>query len=115
MAEIPYAVERDRSYYRRREIIEASALLRCVLDRNDHLDFVPKPGRYPLIVSPIIKDVKLNRVLVDGGSPLNILFLKTFDQGLGVSYQHSGWLPDGGVNLWDLAARSARRYLPFSP
>jgi ATP-dependent helicase/nuclease subunit A len=36
-AGIPYAVERDRGYYRRREIIEASALLRCVLDRNDHL------------------------------------------------------------------------------
>jgi hypothetical protein len=35
---------------------------------------------YPLIVCPIFKDVKLNRVLVDGGSSLNILFLKTFDQ-----------------------------------
>jgi hypothetical protein len=41
---------------------------------------VPKSGRYPLIVSPIVKDVKLNQVLVDGGSSLNILFLKTFDQ-----------------------------------
>jgi hypothetical protein len=49
-------------------------------DRSDHLDFVPKPGQYPLIVSPIVKDVKLNRVLVDGGSSLNIMFLKTFDQ-----------------------------------
>jgi hypothetical protein len=29
-------------------------------DRSDHLDFVPKTGRYPIIVSPIIKDVKLN-------------------------------------------------------
>jgi hypothetical protein len=48
-------------------------------DRNDHLDFVPKMGRYPLIVCPIIKNVKLNRVLVDGGSSLNIFFLKTFD------------------------------------
>jgi hypothetical protein len=47
---------------------------------SDHSDFVPKPGRYPLIISPITKDVKLNRVLVDGGSSLNILFLKTFDQ-----------------------------------
>jgi hypothetical protein len=47
-------------------------------DHNDHLDFVPKPGWYPLIVSPIIKDVKLNRVVIDGGSSLNILFLKTF-------------------------------------
>jgi hypothetical protein len=34
-------------------------------DHGDHPDFVPKPGQYPLIVSPIIKDVKLNRVLVD--------------------------------------------------
>jgi hypothetical protein len=26
-----------------------------------------------------VKDVELNRVLVDGGSSLNLLFLKTFD------------------------------------
>jgi hypothetical protein len=50
-----------------------------IFDRNDHPDFVPKPGRYPLIVSPIVKEVKLNRVLDDRGSSLNILFLKTFD------------------------------------
>jgi hypothetical protein len=48
-------------------------------DCNNHPDFVPKPGRYPLIVSPIVKDVNLNRFLVDGGSSLNILFLKTYD------------------------------------
>jgi hypothetical protein len=45
-------------------------------DRNDHPNFIPKPGWYPLIVCPIVKNVKLNRVLID----LNILFLKTFDQ-----------------------------------
>jgi hypothetical protein len=49
-------------------------------DCSDHLDIVLKTGRYPLIVSLIVKDVKLNRVLVDGGSSLNTLFLKTFDQ-----------------------------------
>jgi hypothetical protein len=49
-------------------------------DRSDHPAFVPKPEQYPLIVSPIVKDVKLNRVLIDGGSTLTILFLKTFDQ-----------------------------------
>jgi hypothetical protein len=27
---------------------------------SDHPDFIPKPGRYPLIVSLIVKDVKLN-------------------------------------------------------
>jgi hypothetical protein len=46
---------------------------------SDHLDFVPKLGWYSLIVSPIVRDVKLNQVLVDGGSSLNILFLKTFN------------------------------------
>jgi hypothetical protein len=49
-------------------------------NHSDYPDFVPKPGQYPLIVSPIVKDVKLNRVLVNGGSSLNILFLKAFDQ-----------------------------------
>jgi hypothetical protein len=32
-------------------------------DHSDHPDFVPKLGRYPLNVSPIIKDVKLNQVI----------------------------------------------------
>jgi hypothetical protein len=50
------------------------------LDRSDHPDFVLKPGRYPLIVYPIIKDVKLNWIPINRGSSLNILFLKTFDQ-----------------------------------
>jgi hypothetical protein len=48
-------------------------------DYSDHPDFIPKLGQYPLILSPIIKDVKLNRVLSDGGCSVNILFLKTFD------------------------------------
>ncbi|MGD1146875.1 MAG: UvrD-helicase domain-containing protein [Thermoanaerobaculaceae bacterium] len=39
-AGVPYTVERDRSYYRRREIIEAAALVRIVLDPGDHLALV---------------------------------------------------------------------------
>jgi len=39
-AGIPHGVEGDRSYYQRREIIEAAALVRCVLDPNDHLALV---------------------------------------------------------------------------
>jgi len=39
-AGVPYLVERDRSYYRRREIIEAAALVRAVLDPGDHLALV---------------------------------------------------------------------------
>src|SRR3989304_8080673 len=37
---VPYLVERDRSYYRRREVIEAAALVRTVLDPGDHLALV---------------------------------------------------------------------------
>jgi ATP-dependent helicase/nuclease subunit A len=36
-AEIPFVVARDRNYYRRREVIEAAALVRCILDPHDHL------------------------------------------------------------------------------
>jgi hypothetical protein len=28
--------------------------------RSDHTDFFPRPGQFPLIVCPIIKDEKLN-------------------------------------------------------
>ncbi len=37
---IPFAVDRDRIYYRRREVLEAAALLRSVLDPNDQLALV---------------------------------------------------------------------------
>jgi hypothetical protein len=67
-------------------------------DRSDHPNFIPKLGWYPVIVYPIVKDVKLNRVLVDGGSSLNILFLKTFDQmGLYRSLLHPSWTPFCGI------------------
>jgi hypothetical protein len=56
------------------------SMIPITFDRSDHPDYVPTPGRYPLIVCPIIKDVKLNRVFIDEGSSLNILFLNTFDQ-----------------------------------
>jgi hypothetical protein len=50
-----------------------------------------KPG---VTVSPIVKDVKLNRVLIDGGRSLNIMFLKTFNQmGLSRSLLHPSWTP----------------------
>jgi hypothetical protein len=63
-------------------------------DRSDNPNFVPKLRQYPLIVSPIVKHIKLNRVLIDGGSSLNILFLKTFDQmGLSRSLLCPSWAP----------------------
>ncbi|MEN8180954.1 MAG: UvrD-helicase domain-containing protein [Myxococcota bacterium] len=39
-AGVPSVVERDRSYHRRREIVDASALVRTLLDPNDHVALV---------------------------------------------------------------------------
>ena len=36
-ARVPFVVGRDKHYYRRREVIEAAALVRTVLDPGDHL------------------------------------------------------------------------------
>jgi hypothetical protein len=70
-------------------------------DRSDHLDFIPKPGQHPLVVCPIVKDVKLNRVLVYGSNSLNKLLLKTFDQmGLSRSLLCPSWAPFDG-SPWD--------------
>jgi hypothetical protein len=67
-------------------------------DCSDHPNFVPNPGRYPLIICPTIKNVKLNRVIIVGGSSLNILFLKAFDQmGLSRSLFHTSQVPFHGI------------------
>jgi len=39
-ADIPFVVEKDRSFYRRREVVDAVALVRAVLDPADGLAFV---------------------------------------------------------------------------
>jgi hypothetical protein len=46
-------------------------------DQDDHPDYIPNPGRYPLVVDPIIGNIRLSKVLMDGGSSLNIIFAET--------------------------------------
>jgi hypothetical protein len=48
-------------------------------DQGDHPDFVPSPGRYPLVVDPIIGNVRLYKVLMDRGSSLNIIYTETLE------------------------------------
>lgn len=50
-AGIPFAVGRDKQYYRRREIIEATALVRAVLDPGDHLALLTLL-RSPMVAVP---------------------------------------------------------------
>jgi hypothetical protein len=46
-------------------------------DQGDHPDCVPSPGRYPLIVDPVIGNARLTKVLMDGGNSLNIIYAET--------------------------------------
>jgi hypothetical protein len=56
-------------------------------NHDDHPDYVPNPGIYPLIVDPIIANTRLTKVLMDGGSSLNIIYVQTLDL-LGVARTH---------------------------
>jgi hypothetical protein len=46
-------------------------------DQGDHPDCVSSPGKYPLVVDPVIGNTRLTKVLMDGGSNLNIIYAET--------------------------------------
>jgi hypothetical protein len=46
-------------------------------EQGDHPDRVPSPGKYLLVVDPVVGNVKLTKVLMDGGSSLNIIYVDT--------------------------------------
>jgi hypothetical protein len=67
-------------------------------DQGDHPDFVPSPGRYPLVVDPIISNVRLSKVLIDGGSSLNIIYAETLELlGVDRSEIRAGAAPFHGI------------------
>ena len=45
-------------------------------DQTDHLESVLEPGRYPLVVDPIVGMKRLTKVLIDGGNSLNIMYVE---------------------------------------
>jgi hypothetical protein len=44
---------------------------------EDHPNRIPNPGQYPLVVDPVIGNARFSKVLMDGGSSLNILYAQT--------------------------------------
>jgi hypothetical protein len=44
---------------------------------EDHPNRIPNPGQYPLVVDPVIGNARFSKVLMDGGSSLNILYAHT--------------------------------------
>jgi hypothetical protein len=45
--------------------------------REDHPNHIPNLGQYPLVVDPVIGNSRFSKVLMDGGSSLNILYAHT--------------------------------------
>jgi hypothetical protein len=67
-------------------------------DQGDHPDCVPSPGRYPLVVDPIIGNARLTKVLMDGGSSLNIIYAETLGLlGVDLSTIRAGAAPFHGI------------------
>jgi hypothetical protein len=45
--------------------------------REVHPNRIPNPGQYPMVVDPVIGNARFSKVLMDGGSNLNILYAHT--------------------------------------
>jgi hypothetical protein len=48
-------------------------------NRKDHPDHVPQPESYPLVVAPLFKSKRIHKVLMDGGSGINVLYVSMLD------------------------------------
>ena len=44
-----------------------------IFDEEDHRDRAAVVGCFPLLVSPIIRNLKVTKMLVDGGAGLNLI------------------------------------------
>jgi hypothetical protein len=65
---------------------------------EDHPNRIPNPSQYPLLVDPVIDDTRFSKVLMDGGSSLNILYAHTLQlMGIGLDQLWSSMAPFNGV------------------
>ena len=49
-----------------------------IFDQDDHPASIPRLGSYPLVVDPVVSNMRLSKVLMDGSS-LNILYIDTLE------------------------------------
>ena len=40
-------------------------------DQDDHPDYIPNPGRYPLVVDPVIGNTRLSKVLMEAAASIS--------------------------------------------
>ena len=50
-----------------------------IFDQDDHSASIPQPRSYPLVIDPVISNMRLSKVLIYRGSSLNILYLDTLE------------------------------------
>jgi hypothetical protein len=103
----PARPSRRREKLIRREVMNADIMTPSYLkwskvpitfDRKDHPDHVPQPGSYPLVVAPLFKSKRVHKVLMDGGSGINMLYASTLDNmGIPQSQLRSSTAPFHGV------------------
>jgi hypothetical protein len=66
--------------------------------REDHPNRIPNPDQYPLVVDPVIGNARFSKVLMDGGSSLNILYAHTLRLlGIGLDQLRPSTTPFHGV------------------
>jgi hypothetical protein len=66
--------------------------------REDHLNRIPNPGMYLLVVDPVTGNARFSKVLMDGGSSLNILYAHTLCLlGIGLDQLRPSTTPFHGV------------------
>jgi hypothetical protein len=74
--------------------------------REDHPNRIPNLGQYPLVVDPVIGNARFSKVLMDGGSSLNILYAHT------LRLLGSGWTSCGPARRCSMASRRASASRP---
>jgi hypothetical protein len=48
-----------------------------LFSREDQWTSFLEPGKFPLVLDPVVAEVRLTKVLIDGGSGLNLIFAST--------------------------------------
>jgi hypothetical protein len=65
---------------------------------KDHPNRIPNPGQYPMVADPVIGNARFSKVLMDGGSSLNILYAHTLRLlGIGLDQLRPSTMPFHGV------------------
>src|SRR6185436_1391933 len=86
--------------------------------REDQWTNISKPGKFPLVLDPVIQGSKVTRVLIDGGSGLNLIFASTLAK-MGLNYMSLltpskapfyGWLSHPPSHIWYITELPDRIY-----